>query len=116
GGAYNASSVVGQTGLEASAEQQLAGTPTATVEVLTAKGAHVATLATLAGHAGTPVKTSIDPTVQAAAESALAAKTPSGKSAALVAVDATTGDVLAVANANAGGEEQAVLGGFPPGS
>ena len=88
GGAYTASSVVGQTGLEASAERQLAGTPTAVAEVVTAKGAHVATLATLPGRPGTPVKTAIDPTVQAAAESALAAKAPSGKSAALVAVDA----------------------------
>ncbi len=116
GGAYNASSVVGQTGLEASAERQLAGTPTAVAEVVTAKGTHVATLATLPGKPGTPVKTTIDPTVQAAAESALAAKTPKGKSSALVAVDAGTGNVLAVANTNAGGYDQAVLGGFPPGS
>ena len=98
GGAYTASSVVGQTGLEASAERQLAGTPTAVAEVVTAKGAHVATLTTLPGKPGTPVKTTIDPNVQAAAESALTAKTPTGKSSALVAVDATTGDVLAVAN------------------
>src|SRR6201992_697584 len=109
GGAYNAESVVGQTGLEASAEKQLAGTPTAVAEVVTAKGAHVATLETLPGRPGTPVKTTIDPTVQAAAESALAAKAPSGKSAALVAVDAGTGDVLAVANAHAGGHDPALL-------
>ncbi len=115
GGAYSASSVVGQTGLEASAEKQLAGTPSATVAVVTAAGAHVATLATLAGHAGTAVKTTIDPAVQNAAESGLA-KAPKGKSAALVAVDATTGDLLAVANTNAGGYDQAILGGFPPGS
>jgi len=116
GGAYNASSVVGQTGLEASAEKQLAGTPSATVQVVTAAGAHVATLATLTGKAGTPVKTTIDPNVQNAAESALTAKTPKGKSAALVAVDASTGDLLAVANTNAGGYDQAILGGFAPGS
>jgi cell division protein FtsI/penicillin-binding protein 2 len=113
GGAYNASSVVGQTGLEASAEKQLAGRPTATAEVVTAKGARVATLATLAGHAGTSVKTSIDPNVQNAAEAALSGEK---KSAALVAVDARTGNLLAVANVNAGGYDQAVLGGFPPGS
>jgi cell division protein FtsI/penicillin-binding protein 2 len=113
GGAYNASSVVGQTGLEASAEKQLAGTPTATAEVVTAKGARVATLATLAGRKGTPVRTTIDPGVQNAAEAALSGQK---KSAALVAVDARTGDLLAVANDNAGGYDQAVLGGFPPGS
>ena len=113
GGAYNASSVVGQTGLEASAEKQLAGTPAAAAQVVTAKGAPVATLATLAGHAGTPVKTTIDPNVQNAAEAALSGEK---KSAALVAVDASTGDLLAVANVNAGGYDQAVLGGFPPGS
>ena len=113
GGAYNASSVVGQTGLEASAEKQLAGTPTATAEVVTAKGARVATLATLAGRKGTPVRTTIDPGVQNAAEAALSGQK---KSAALVAVDARTGDLLAVANVNAGGYDQAVLGGFPPGS
>ena len=113
GGAYNAQSAVGQTGLEASAERQLAGTPTATVQVVTAKGAHVATLATLPGHAGTPIKTTIDPTVQGAAEAALSGEK---KSAALVAVDARTGNLLAVANANAGGYDQAIEGGFPPGS
>lgn len=113
GGAYNAQSAVGQTGLEASAERQLAGTPAATVEVVTAKGAHVATLATLPGHAGTPIKTTIDPTVQAAAEAALSGQK---KSAALVAVDARTGNLLAVANANAGAYDQAIEGGFPPGS
>ena len=113
GGAYNDSSVVGQTGLEASAEKQLAGTPTAAAQVVTAKGAPVATLATLRGHAGTPVKTTIDPAVQNAAEAALSGEK---KSAALVAVDASTGDLLAVANVNAGGYDQAVLGGFPPGS
>jgi cell division protein FtsI/penicillin-binding protein 2 len=113
GGAYDDSSVVGQTGLEASAEKQLAGTPTATAEVVTAKGAKVATLATLAGRDGTPVKTTIDPAVQNAAEAALSGEK---KSAALVAVDASTGALLAVANVNAGGYDQAVLGGFPPGS
>jgi cell division protein FtsI/penicillin-binding protein 2 len=113
GGAYNASSVVGQTGLEASAEKQLAGTPTATAQVVTAKGAPVATLATVRGHAGTTVKTTIDPAVQNAAEAALSGEK---KNAALVAVDASTGDLLAVANVNAGGYDQAVLGGFPPGS
>jgi len=113
GGAYNAQSVVGQSGLQAAAERRLAGTPTATVAVVTAQGANEATLATLPGHAGTPVQTTIDPAVQRAAEAALSGQT---KSAALVAVNARTGAVLAAANANAGGFDQAINGGFPPGS
>ena len=117
GGAYNAQSVVGQSGLEAAAERRLAGTPAATVSVVTAQGAHVATLATLAGHPGTAVQTTIDPNVQRAAEAALAGEK---KSAALVAVNAQTGALLAAANANAGanaGEfDQALDGAYPPGS
>ena len=113
GGAYNAQSVVGQSGLEAAAERQLAGTPTATVSVVTAKGAQVATLATLPGHPGTAVQTTIDPNVQRAAEAALAGET---KNAALVAVNAQTGAVLAAANANAGEFDQALDGAYPPGS
>ena len=113
GAAYSAQSVVGQTGLEAAAERQLAGAPTATVMVVTAKGANVATLATLPGHPGRAVQTTIGPNVQRAAEAALAGEK---KSAALVAVNAQTGAVLAAANANAGGFDQGLDGAFPPGS
>ena len=81
--------------------------------MVTAKDAHVATLATLPGHPGTAVQTSIDPNVQRAAEAALSGEK---KSAALVAVNAQTGALLAVANANAGGFDQALDGAYPPGS
>jgi len=113
GGAYSAQSVVGQSGLEAASERQLAGSPDVTVSVVTAGGAHVATLATLPGHAGTPVRTTIDPNVQRAAEAALSGEK---KSAALVAVNAQTGAVLAAANANSGQFDQALDGAYPPGS
>ena len=81
--------------------------------MVSAKGAHVATLATLAGHPGTAVQTTIDPDVQRAAESALAGEK---KTAALVAVNAQTGGVLAAANANSGQVDQALDGAYPPGS
>jgi len=113
GAAYNVQSVVGQTGLEAADERQLAGTPTTTVSVVTASGANVATLATVPGHAGTPVATTIDPAVQRAAEAALSGET---KNAALVAVNTKTGAILAAANANSGDFDQAVDGAYPPGS
>ena len=60
-------------------------------------GAHVATLYTLAPHQGTAVSTTIEPSVQRAAEAALAGE---NKSAALVAVNATTGAVLAAVSVN----------------
>ena len=51
--------------------------------------------------------------MQRAAEAALAGEK---KSAALVAVNASTGAVLAAVSVNSGGFDQAIDGGFPPGS
>jgi Penicillin binding protein transpeptidase domain/Penicillin-binding Protein dimerisation domain/NTF2-like N-terminal transpeptidase domain len=113
GAPYTARDAVGQTGLEQADERQLAGAPGATVSVVSSSGAHVATLATLAPHPGSPVTTTIEPSVQRAAESALAEEK---KSAALVAVSASTGAVLAAVSVNSGGFDQAIDGGFPPGS
>ena len=81
--------------------------------MVSGSGAHVATLATLAPHPGSPVTTTIEPSVQQAAEAALAGEK---KSAALVAVSASTGAVLAAVSVNSGGFDQAIDGGFPPGS
>jgi hypothetical protein len=113
GAPYTAQTDVGQTGLEQADERQLAGTPGATVSVVSKSGAQIATLATLAPHRGHPVTTTIDPAVQRAAEAALAGEK---KSAALVAVNASTGAVLAAVSVNSGGFDQAIDGGFPPGS
>jgi cell division protein FtsI/penicillin-binding protein 2 len=110
---YSATSVVGQTGLEQADEPQLAGQPGATVTVVSKSGTNVATVATLPSHPGTPVTTTIDPATQHAAEAALAGER---KSAALVAINASSGDVLAVASVNSGGFDQAIDGRFPPGS
>jgi cell division protein FtsI/penicillin-binding protein 2 len=113
GAPYDAESIVGQTGLEQADERQLAGQPGATVAVVTASGTRVATLATLPARPGTPVRTTVQASVQQAAESALAGEK---RSAALVAVNATTGALLAAVSVNSGGFDQAIDGGFPPGS
>ncbi len=113
GAPYTAQDDVGQTGLEQAYERQLAGTPGATVSVVSAGGAHVATVATLPSHPGRPVITTIRPSAQRAAEAALAGEK---KSAALVAVNVSTGAVLAAVSANSGGFDQAIDGAFPPGS
>jgi cell division protein FtsI/penicillin-binding protein 2 len=113
GAPYDATRVVGQTGLEQADERQLAGQPGATVTVVNPSGTKVATVATLPSHPGTPVTTTIDSATQHAAEAALAGEK---KSAALVAVNASSGNVLAAVSVNSGGFDQALDGGFPPGS
>jgi cell division protein FtsI/penicillin-binding protein 2 len=72
------------------------------------------TVATFSPLPGTPVQTSIDPTVQRAAEAALAGISSYG---ALVAVRASTGQVLASVSVPAAYQfDQALSGAFPPGS
>jgi cell division protein FtsI/penicillin-binding protein 2 len=111
---YDASSVVGQTGLEAADERTLAGTPTTRVDVQNAAGAPVKTLATFAGHPGQAVQTSLDPAVQRAAEAALA--TSKHPDVAMVAIRASTGQVLAIVSDPASSYDTALQGAYPPGS
>jgi len=114
GAPYTANSVVGQTGLEQIDQSQLAGTPGYQITLVGADGTTEETLASVAPTPGTPVRTSIDPAAQRAAEAALAAEP---KNAALVAVRASTGQVLAsVSDPNTDGFDQALDGAFPPGS
>jgi len=114
GAPYNTASVTGQTGLEFAYQRQLAGRPGATIVAVNPAGAAVGTVATLSPRPGTPVQTSIDPAVQEDAEKALAGV---HKEAALVALNATTGQVLASVSVPAdGGFNLALDGAFPPGS
>ena len=105
---------MGQTGIEQVDERQLAGRPGGHVRVVTATGGIVATVASFTAQPGSPVRTTIDPTVQADAEAALAGVT---KPAALVAIQPSTGDVLAsVSLPDSDGFDNALDGSFPPGS
>jgi len=111
---YTAASQVGQSGLELADQRRLAGTPRTQITVTDAGGATVATLATFPGRPGHGVQTSIDPRVQRAAEAALA---PVGHPVAMVAMRASTGQVLAVVSDPAGsGYDLALQGEYPPGS
>ena len=111
---YDASSVVGQTGIEQAYEHRLAGTPTSRVVVFNAAGAPVQTLATFAGQPGRQVVTTIDPAVQRAAEAALAGER---RNVAMVAIRASTGQVLAVVSDPVSyAYDQALEGEYPPGS
>ena len=114
GAPYDSSSIVGQTGLEAAEERTLAGTPTTSIEVQNAGGDPVRRLATFAGHPGQAVQTSLDPSVQRAAEAALATSTR--PNVAMVAIRASTGQVLAIVSDPSSTYDTALQGAYPPGS
>jgi hypothetical protein len=103
---------VGVSGLQAAFDDQLGGRASGSVEVLDASGAVVEVLARFPGEASRPLRTTIDPAVQAAAEAALAG----GRPAALVAVHGPTGEVRAVVSRPAAGFNRALEGRYPPGS
>jgi cell division protein FtsI/penicillin-binding protein 2 len=91
---------VGLTGLERKYQRELLGTPTTEVVTVNSAGQQTAVLARWRGTAGTPVRTTIDSTVQDAALTALDGEPDSGE---IVAVRASTGEVLAVAQHPASG-------------
>jgi cell division protein FtsI/penicillin-binding protein 2 len=114
GGRVRPGDLTGLAGLQRTYDARLAGTPGLTVVAATG-GKTARTLFTARPVPGKDVVTTLDPTVQDAAQATLeAAKKP----AAIVAVRPSTGDVLAVANGgpNAAGYDRALLGQYPPGS
>jgi cell division protein FtsI/penicillin-binding protein 2 len=114
GSPYVATDAVGRNGIEAAYERQLAGRPGGSVEVVSASGLRIATLATFTAAPGTPVRTTIEPAVQRAAELALAS-VPGA--AAIVAIRASTGAVTAsVSHPTSQAFNIALDGQFPPGS
>jgi hypothetical protein len=114
GDPYMAGDTVGQSGIESAYERQLAGAPGGAVRVVDAGGRVVATVATFAVRPGTAVRTTLDLRTQHAAEAALDGVP---QPAALVAVRASTGEVLAVVSRpTATPFDRALEGRYPPGS
>jgi cell division protein FtsI/penicillin-binding protein 2 len=104
---------IGVGGLEHAFDRQLAGTPAVVIDAVAADGG-LRRLATLnPARAGAPVRLTLDRSVQTAAEAALA---DVSKPAALVAVQRSTGRILADANSAATTYDYALSGAFPPGS
>jgi cell division protein FtsI/penicillin-binding protein 2 len=114
-GALKAGDEVGQFGLQARFEERLRGTPTRTVVTRNVDGGEIrATLKTRKGREGRALRTTLDRRAQTAAEAALGA---SQRKAALVALQPSTGDVLAVANRpTSSAYNRAFEGLYPPGS
>jgi hypothetical protein len=101
---------VGQFGLQARFEEQLGGRPGSAIVIRDP----VDTLHEVKGTPGRPLRTTLDIDVQRAAEAALADR---DDEAALVAVEPSSGDILAVANRPTDtAYNRAIEGRYPPGS
>ncbi len=106
----------GLSGLQASQDEALAGSPGVSVQAVSAEeGATPRALKSFPAEPGRAVTVTLDERVQIAADAAIAdTATPS----ALVAIRVSTGDVLAVANgpADISAYNRAMIGRYPPGS
>ena len=100
GAYYLPGTTVGLSGLEQAYQRQLLGTPTTEVVAVNPAGTQTDVLARWAGVPGTSVRTTISSQVQNAALNALNSSSNSGE---MVAVQASTGQVLAVAQRQGSG-------------
>jgi cell division protein FtsI/penicillin-binding protein 2 len=91
---YAPGTTIGLSGLEQKYQRQLLGTPTTEVVAVNSAGRQTGVLAQWPGATGTPVQTTISSAAQNAALDALNTVPRSGE---IVAVKASTGEVLAVA-------------------
>jgi hypothetical protein len=100
GALYAPGTTIGLSGLEQKYQRQLLGTPTTEVVAVNSAGQQTGIVATWPGTAGMPVQTTISSAAQNAALGALGGVPNSGE---IVAVKASTGEVLAVAQHQASG-------------
>ncbi len=111
---YGPTDLVGQTGIEAAFESQLAGRPRTAIVRVNKFGRIVEDLRVLEVIAPESVRTTIDIKVQTAVEQALR---DLAFPAAVVVIEASTGQIRAVASRPLDdGFDRALLGAYPPGS
>ena len=113
--AYRPGATVGLSGLQSRYQSYLVGTPTTEVVAAKANGDPVRVLKKWTGRSPAPVSTTIEAGVQQAASAAVAAAP--GR-AAIVALQASTGRILAVADRNVPGLPviDPLAGHYPPGA
>jgi hypothetical protein len=114
GAPYQAGDLIGQGGIEQAYSGQLAGRPSLTIRVEGPGNRLDATATRFAASPGTPVRTSIDMRTQLAASAAVRSAATT-KPVDIVAIQPSTGRVLAVVE-RPGGFNRALQGKFPPGS
>jgi hypothetical protein len=115
GAPYQGGDKAGRSGLERTFERRLAGSPTGEVQLVDEDGTSVKVVRRYGGTPGAPVRTTLDPAMQAAAESALQGGAH-GHEAAMVVLQPSTGEVRALVSLPNGGFPRATLGTYPPGS
>jgi cell division protein FtsI/penicillin-binding protein 2 len=114
GAPYQATDSVGQGGIESQYERQLAGTPGGTIDVVGSDGTDLGTVDAIAGQAGVAVQTTLDLATEKAAETALNSEI---LPAAIVVLQASTGDILAaVSRPDTTAFDRSLQGEYPPGS
>lgn len=114
-GRLAAGDTAGLSGLQAQYDEHLGGTRGVRVIRVPVEGEAEELLAVTATD-GADLALTLDAAVQQAADGALAGVASGNGNAALVAIDTSTGDILAVANTPATGENRAMTGRYPPGS
>ncbi|WP_426310391.1 penicillin-binding transpeptidase domain-containing protein [Cellulosimicrobium sp. E-16] len=115
-GAVAAGDQVGLSGLQRQYDEQLRGVPGLSIEIVPGEGdaeGEATEVFAVDPVDGTPLSTTLRPDMQVAAEAVLAGQGPS----AIVAIQPSTGAVLAAASSTAGeGLSTATTGQFAPGS
>jgi cell division protein FtsI/penicillin-binding protein 2 len=113
GGPQRAGDTIGRDGLQKAFQDQLTGSTETRIVILDSKTwKQVKELKAWPGRQNTEVRTTIDSRLQAAGDVAMAA----ARSAALVAVQASTGQVLAVSTSGLNQEKDALAGKFAAGT
>jgi cell division protein FtsI/penicillin-binding protein 2 len=101
GASYQPGATVGLTGLQAAFQHRLAGSPTTEIVAENNAGQQTAVLTSWKGKTGEPITTTINSSVQGSAAAAL--QDAPNVSAQIVAVQASTGKILAVAGQQVAG-------------
>ena len=114
--AYQPGATIGLSGLESVYQRQLAGAPMTEVVTEDPRGHLVSVLKRWPGQQGTPVRTTLDSRVQAAAGRAVRSVPAAAE---IAAVSPATGDILAIASHSARHEpvttSDVLAGRYPPG-
>lgn len=110
---YTRASIVGRSGLELAYEFELAGTPSGDIRVLDDAGTMVSVVHRFTGRPPGDIQTTLDAETQLAAEGTL---DPVSQPSALVAIDASSGEIRAAVSRPVDEFGRAFAGAYPPGS